>query len=132
MNKNIKIISITIIAIIALLFFYRTLFIRTVNYEIGGIKIPSKYNVLTGKVKPIIDYRGKELSRTVEARGAGKIGLSEEEVVVAQLRWAVFEEWVKAHPEYNGWQDDALIFKKAHDAFRKELEAKGLRFRIIK
>lgn len=100
---------------------YKFILVRTVNYEIGGIKIPSQYNILTGTVKPITNYKGRTDLKTVEARKSNKIGLTEGQVVIANLRWAVFEEWASSHPEYKGWQKDAQIFKRANDAFRKEL-----------
>jgi hypothetical protein len=60
------------------------------------------------------------------------MGLSEEEVVIAKLRWAIFEQWVNKHPQYAGWQKSPLIFKKANDDFRKELEASGKIIRVVK
>ena len=123
MSKNLKMILIAVISVAALFFIYKFLFIRTVYYEIGSIKIPSKYNILTGRVKPIKNYEGKEIKRTVEDRKIGKVGLSDEQIVIAQFRWALFEEWANSHHEYDGWQDNAEIFKKAHDAFKKALES---------
>lgn len=110
---------VTIIAIFALFFLYKFLFIRTVYYEIGGIKIPSRYNFITGTAKPIINYRGKTNLRTVETKKTNKIGLTRDEVIIAQMNWALFEEWVGMHKEYKGWQDNSEIFKKANEEFRK-------------
>lgn len=132
MNKNLRFVLITIIAIIALFFIYKAAFIRTVYYEIGGIKIPSKYNILTGTVKPITNYRGKALKKTVQDTKMSKVGLSEEQVVLAQFRWALFEEWANSHPEYKGWQNNAATFKEANDAFKKEIEARGTKFKVVK
>ena len=112
--------------------FYKFVLIRTVYYEIGGIKIPSRYNILTGTVKPISNYKGKANLSTVEARKANKMGLTEEEVVIAKLRWAIFEEWVKARPQYKGWQKSPIIFKKANDDFRKEIEKSGKIIKVVK
>lgn len=132
MDKKFKTVITGIVVIVALVFIYRIVFIRTVNYEIGGIKIPSEYNALTGKVRPISDYRGADLKNTIKDRQAKNIGLSEEQVVVAQLRWAVFEEWANSHSEYKGWTSNAETFKKAHDDFRKELESRNAKFRIVR
>ena len=122
MNKKIKAVLIIAAAAAVSVFLYRVIFIRTVNYEIAGVKIPSRYNILTGSVRPILNYHGKAIKRTVEDRNANKIGLSDEEVVAAQIRWAVFEEWANSHREYKGWETNAVTFKKAYDAFRKELK----------
>jgi hypothetical protein len=105
--------------------FYKFVLTRTVYYEIGGIKIPSKYNILTGTAKPIDNYKGRPNLRTVETHKANKLGLSDDEVVIAKVRWAIFEEWANSRPEYRGWQKDAKIFKKANDAFRRQLGATG-------
>ena len=111
---------------------YKFVCVRTVYYEIGGIKIPSKYNIITGSVKPITNYKGKANLNTVEARKANKMGLTEEEVVIAKLRWAIFEQWVSTHPQYRGWQKSAIIFKKANDDFQRELEASGKIIRVAR
>ena len=134
MKNNIKTVLIAALALISCFFLYKLVFVRTVNYEIGGIKIPSKYNLLTGSVKPIKDYKGGEIKRTVEDRQAQpkNIGLSSDEVVSAQVRWAVFEQWVKTRPQYKGWDTDAQVFKKAQDDFLKEMEASGRKVTIIK
>ena len=107
-----------------LVFLYKIAFIRTVDYEIAGVKIPSKYNILTGTVKPISNYTGKTNLKTVTTQKSNKIGLSEEQVVIAKLRWAIFEQWADAHPEYKGWRNNSDIFKKANDGFRKEFKAR--------
>ena len=132
MNKKVKILLVIGCAAALLIVFYRPLFVRRVNFEIGGIKIPSEYNILTGKARPILDYKGKAITRTVKDKRIGHIGLSEDQVVLAQLRWAVFEEWANAHPEYKGWQNNAQMLKRAHDAFRKEIDASGARLRVVK
>ena len=126
MNNKLKTILLSIAAAVIIFLAYRLLFIRTVNYEIAGVKIPSRYNIITGKVRPILNYHGRTIKRTVEDRRAGNIGLSEEEVVAAQIRWAVFEEWANSRPEYKGWDTNAETFKKAYDAFRKELKNYGI------
>jgi hypothetical protein len=131
-NKNIKIALITIVAVILGFALYRVAFIRTVYYEIGGIKIPSKYNALTGSVKPLADYKGKSIRLTVADRKSENIGLSKEQVAMAQFRWSIFEQWANSRTIYKGWQDNPDIFKKANDEFRKDMEAHGPRFRIIK
>ena len=116
----------------AIFLLYKFVCVRTVYYEIGGIKIPSRYNIITGSVKPITNYKGKANLNTVEARKANKMGLTEEEVVIAKLRWAIFEEWVKGKPQYRGWQKSAIVFKKANDDFRRELEASGKIIKVVK
>jgi hypothetical protein len=133
-DKKIRSAVIAALIFIALALLYRLTFIRTVNYEIGGITIPSKYNVLTGSVRPIKDYKGKAITRTVGDRPAqaDKIGLSSDEVVSAQVRWAVFEQWVKSRPQYKGWDSDTQIFKKAQDDFLKEMQSSGRKVTIIK
>jgi hypothetical protein len=130
MNKNLKAWLVGILIIIGLLIIYKLLFIRVVNYEIAGVKIPSRYNILTGTVKPIKNYKGKGNLPTAAPQQTGKVGLSDEQAAIAQLRWAIFEEWANAHREYKGWQTNADIFKMANDAFRKELEASGKALRI--
>ncbi len=129
---KLKSFAIFLLAAGALFLLYKFIFVRTVYYEIGGIKIPSKYNIITGSVKPISNYKGKPDLSTVEARKANKMGLTEEEVVIAKLRWAIFEQWAKTKPQYKGWQKSAIIFKKANDDFRNELEATGQRIKIIR
>ena len=64
---------------------YKFLVVRTVYYEIGGIKIPSRYNMITGTVRPISNYRGKAKLGTVEASKTNKLGLTDEEVAIARL-----------------------------------------------
>jgi len=130
MNKKLKAWLIGILIIIGLLISYKLLFIRVVNYEIAGVKIPSRYNILTGTVKPITNYKGKGNLPTAEPKQTGKVGLSDEQAVIAQLRWAIFAEWANAHREYKGWQTNENIFKMAHDAFKKEMEASGKALKI--
>ena len=132
MDKKVKILLVIGCAAVLLVVFHRPIFVRRANFEIGGIKIPSEYNILTGRARPILDYKGKAITRTVKDKNVGKVGLSEDQVVLAQLRWAIFEEWTKSHPEYKGWQNNAQMFKRANDAFRKEMDAAGPRFRIVK
>ena len=132
MTNKFKAIIVLLLLAGAMFLFYRLVFIRTVYYEIGGIKIPSKYNLLTGTVKPISNYKGKANLKTVEATKANKMGLTEEEVVIAKLRWAIFEQWVNARPQYKGWQKSAILFKKANDDFRRDLESSGKIIRVAK
>ena len=132
MDKNVKIALITALAVIGVILAYRLLFVRTVSYDVGGIKIPSKYNTLTGKATPIKDYKGPELKTTDTDRDTKKIGLDSTEVVTAQVRWAVFEEWAKAQPEYKGWESDPEVFKQAQAAFLDYMEKSGRKVTIIK
>ena len=135
MNKNVKTALIVTFTVLICFFLYKLIFIRTVSYEIGGIKIPSKYDILTGSVKPIKDYKGKELKRVVEDNKKTQpkqIGLSSDEVMSAQVRWAVFEQWVKNRPQYKGWDSDKEIFAKAQDDFLKEMESSGRKVTIIR
>ena len=135
MNRNVKTALTAALAVLICIFLYKIVFIRTVSYEIGGIKIPSKYNILTGSVKPIKDYKGKELKRVVEDNKKTQpkqIGLSSDEVISAQVRWAVFEQWVKDRPQYKGWDSDKEIFAKAQDDFLKEMESSGRKVTIIR
>jgi hypothetical protein len=98
---------------------YKSLFIRTVNYEIAGVQIPSKYNMLTGKVTPIKNYRGKASLPSMQPSIKGNLGLSSEQADAAKLRWALFEEWVSQMPKYKDWQSDPDTFKKAMEDFKK-------------
>ncbi|MDD5437431.1 MAG: hypothetical protein PHX20_07820, partial [Candidatus Omnitrophica bacterium] len=82
----------------AVFLLYKFVIVRTVYYEIGGIKIPSRYNMLTGTAKPISGYKGKGNLSTVEATKTNKMGLTEQEVAIAKLRWAIFEQWVSVRP----------------------------------
>lgn len=132
MTGKFKAIIVFMLLAAGLFLLYKFIFVRTVYYEIGGIKIPSKYNMLTGRVKPISNYNGKQNLRTVEATKANKMGLTEDEVVIAKLRWAIFEQWVKNKPQYKGWQKSPIIFKKANDDFRKEVERSGKIIKVIK
>ena len=132
MSDKLRTIFIILLCAGAIFLFYKFVIIRTVYYEIGGIKIPSKYNMITGTVKPISNYNGKAKLGTVEARKANKMGLSEEEVAIARLRWEIFEEWVKARPQYKGWQKSPAIFKKANDDFRRDLESSGKIIKVVK
>ncbi|MFA6142460.1 MAG: hypothetical protein WC738_04105 [Candidatus Omnitrophota bacterium] len=119
MNKFLKAGIVVIIATALLILLYRLVFIRTVDYEIAGIKIPCKYSILTGSVKPISDYKGNRKLKTVETTKSNKLGLSEEQVVIAKLRWAIFEQWADSRAEYKGWRDNPAVFKKANDNFKQ-------------
>lgn len=132
MNKYMRFTIIAVIAICALFFGYRLLFIRTVNYEIAGLVIPSTYNILTGKAHPISGYKGQPIKRTVKDISSKNIGLSDDQALLAKMRWAVFEKWAGAHPQYKGWEDNPDLFKEAHNEFRKEIESQGPRIRVIK
>ena len=46
-------------------------------------------------------------------------GFDRNDVTAANFRWALFEEWVKAKPQYKGWESDPRIFKAANEEFRK-------------
>ena len=132
MTGKLKAIIIAVILGVAAFYLYKFAFIRTVYYEIGGIKIPSRYNMLTGTAKPISDYKGRKTLSTVETSKTNALGLTDEEVTIAKLRWAIFEQWVRSRPQYKGWQKSPLIFKKANDDFRKELETSGKIIKVIK
>ena len=119
MKKNIVPIVIIMAVITLMVASYKSIFIRTVNYEIAGIKIPSKYNMLTGKVKPIDNYRGKANLPSMQPSVKGNLGLSAEQAEAAKLRWALFEEWVTQMPQYKDWQSDPDTFRKAMEDFRK-------------
>jgi hypothetical protein len=98
---------------------YKSLFIRTVNYEIAGMKIPSKYNMLTGKVTPINNYKGTSNLPSMQPTIKGNVGLSDEQAQVAKLRWALFEEWVSQMPQYSDWQSNPSTFKAAMEEFKR-------------
>lgn len=132
MLKSLKNVFIIAISIVAVYLCYKALFVKTVNYEIGGVKIPSRYNALTGSVKPIVNYAGKPIKRIIEDRKTNNIGLSKDQVTLAQFRWALFEQWANFHPEYKGWDNNPDIFKKANTAFRKEMESGTFKLRIMK
>ena len=97
------------------------MFIRTVNYEIAGVKIPSEYSLITGKIKPIPNYKGRADLPSLEPRLAKSIGLTDDQVTIARFRWAVFEQWVKERPEYKGWNTDETILEKARAAFKADM-----------
>ena len=121
LDKKLKALLITALAIILLIFVYKILFVRTVNYEIAGLKIPSEYSVITGKIRPIQNYRGRTDLPVLEPRLAKSIGLSEDQVTIARFRWAVFEQWVKGHSEYKGWNTDKDMLEKARAAFKADM-----------
>lgn len=127
-----KVGAIIIICLIGVFFLLRMVLIRTVSYEIAGVKIPSEYNILTGRAKPIVNYKGKGILPVVETKQSDNVGLTEDQVIVAKLRWAVFEQWANARNEYRGWQDNPEIFRKADDEFRRQLQQNRVRFRQIK
>ena len=117
-NKNKRAVLIAIAAVIGIFILYRALFIKTVNYAIGGVMIPAKYNVLTGKATPIVNYKGKALKKTITDQNSDKIGFDKDDVTAAQFRWALFEEWAKSQPQYKGWESDPEIFKKANEDYK--------------
>ena len=118
--KRIIVPAIIIIAVVALIATsYKSIFTRTVNYEIAGMQIPSKYNMLTGLVTPIQNYRGKASLPSMQPIIKGNLGLSPEQADAAKLRWALFEEWVTQMPQYKDWQSNQETFKQAMADFRK-------------
>ena len=119
MGKKIKAVIIILLVAGAAFLLYRLAFIRTVYYEIGGIKIPSKYNILTGKVVPIKNYRGRANLPAIQPSIKGNLGLPSEQAEAAKLRWALFEEWVSQMPQYKDWQSNPETFKKAMEEVRK-------------
>ena len=117
--KKILVPAVIVIAIVALVATsYKSIFTRVVNYEIAGIQIPSKYDMLTGKVTPIRNYRGKTNLPSMQPAIKGNLGLSNEQAEIAKLRWALFEEWVTQMPQYKDWQSNPETFKKAMADFR--------------
>ncbi|MDD5422123.1 MAG: hypothetical protein WC592_06815 [Candidatus Omnitrophota bacterium] len=124
MNKKMKIAVIAILAVAALYFICRHICIRVVNYEIAGMQIPSRYNIITGKITPLASYNKKGDLKTVQKFNTRKLGLSEDQVTIAKFRWAIFEEWANSRPEYKGWQDNEELFKKANDAFKNQISGK--------
>jgi hypothetical protein len=118
------------ITVVAFIFIGRLLFVRTVNYEIAGISIPSKYNILTGKVTPIADYKGTGQLKSIQPQPKN-IGLSEEETAAAKIRWAIFEQWVSSKKEFAGWESDPEIFRRANEAFRDRMEKEGPKIRVV-
>ena len=123
MNKNTRTALIAIAAIIGIFLVYRALFIRTVNYDIGGVLIPAKYNILTGKATPIANYKGKTIKKTVIDEKSDKIGLDKDNVTAAQFRWALFEEWARSQPQYKGWESDPEVFKKANEDYKSRVSS---------
>lgn len=98
---------------------YKSVFTRTVNYEIAGVQIPSRYNLLTGKITPIRNYKGRIDLPAMQPSVKGNLGLSSEQAEAAKLRWALFEEWANQMPQYKDWQSNPDTFKKAMEDFRK-------------
>ncbi len=122
MNKRTKIAFIAGAAAVLTLLFYRMAFIRTVNYEIAGVKIPSTYNTLTGKIRPIPDYKGTSNLPSVTPSQKSGIGLSQDQITMARFRWALFSQWAAQHPEYKGWDGDPEVFTKARTAFKEYMK----------
>lgn len=122
MKKRVRVVLISTAAAALIFLSFKTLFIRTVNYEIAGAKIPSTYNILTGKVRPIPNYKGRTDLPSLEPRITKSIGLSDDEMARAQFRGALFTQWVSTRPEYKGWDKDVEISDKAHEAFKKEMK----------
>jgi len=120
MGRILKNIFITIGLLAVMVIAYRSLFIRTVYYEIGGAKIPSEYNILTKKARPINSYTGIKNLPIIKSFQVKNVGLSDDQAALAKLRWGIFEEWANTRPEYKGWQESPEIFQKA----RSEYEAK--------
>ena len=118
--KRILVPVIIVIAVVALIVTsYKSIFTRVVNYEIAGIQIPSKYNMLTGIVTPIKNYKGKANLPSMQPVIKGNLGLTSEQADAAKLRWALFEEWVTQMPQYKDWQSNQETFKQAMSDFRK-------------
>lgn len=118
--KKIIIPAVIVIAVVVLIVTsYRSIFTRIVNYEIAGMQIPSKYDMLTGKVTPIQNYRGKTNLPSMQPVIKGNLGLPAEQAEAAKLRWALFEEWVTQMPQYKDWQTNQETFKQAMADFRK-------------
>ncbi|MFA5499610.1 MAG: hypothetical protein WC404_00855 [Candidatus Omnitrophota bacterium] len=118
MKKIIIMAAVAVFIAFSLVMSYKALFLRTVNYEIAGVTIPSKYNILTGKVVPIKNYKGKTNLPVMQPSIKGNLGLSEEQAQSAKLRWALFEEWVTQMPQYGDWQSNPETFKKAMADFK--------------
>lgn len=121
MGKILKNILIAIGALAIILTAYRLIFIRTVYYEIGGVKIPSEYNILTKKAKPIKNYMGINNLPIIKSLQVKNVGLSEEQSSMAKIRWAIFEDWANTRPEYKGWQESPEIFKKAREEYESKM-----------
>ena len=122
MNRIINKVFLIAAAVIFIFLGFKMLFIRTVNYEIAGTKIPSTYNVLTGKIRPIPNYKGRTDLPSLEPRLSKSIGLSNDEMAKAQFRGALFAQWVMTHPEYKGWDTDKAMSEKAHEAFKEDMK----------
>jgi len=118
--KKVLLPAVIIIAVVALIATsYKSIFTRVVNYEIAGMKIPSKYDMLTGKVTPIKNYRGKANLPSMQPIIKGNLGLTPEQADAAKLRWALFEEWVGQMPQYKDWQSNQDTFRQAMADFRR-------------
>lgn len=118
MKKIVIMTAVAVFIVFSLVMSYKALFLRTVNYEIAGVTIPSKYNILTGKVAPIKNYKGRTNLPVMQPSIKGNLGLSEEQAQSAKLRWALFEEWVTQMPQYGDWQSNPETFKKAMADFK--------------
>ena len=87
--------------------------------------------MLTGTIKPIADYKGKRRLPAMVANQTNNLGLSDEQVVIAKVRWALFEEWAAGRPEYKDWESSPEIFKKADEEFKKELAKNSPKIKVV-
>lgn len=131
MNKNVKLALTTAIAVVGVMIAYKILFIRTVNYEIGGVTIPARYNILTKKATPIKNYKGQAPKIAIENNAIAGTGLNSAEVASAQIRWALFEKWIKNQSEYTGWESNPELFEKAQKEFLEFMSKSGMKVRVI-
>ncbi len=122
MDKRIKPALIAIAVVFTIAWLFQLIFIRTVNYEIAGVKIPSHYNILTGKVKPIPNYKGTANLPSITPTDNKGIGLSQDQTTIAQFRGALFSQWISAHREYKAWETDPEVFAKARAAFKEDMK----------
>lgn len=123
MNAKTKNILLICVSLILAILIYRALFIKTVNYTMGAIDIPARYNVITGKTTPITNYKGKMPKRIVTDRKTDNIGFDSQNVTAAKFRWELFEGWAKSQPQFKGWENDPEIFRKANEEFQKKVPA---------
>lgn len=114
----------------AAFFLGRMAFIRNVNYEIAGVSVPAKHNLLTGSITPVSDHEGKGTLPTLRP-GTVNIGLTDGETAAAKIRWAVFERWASSKEEFAGWESNPDIFRKANEDFRKEMQKRGPRITVM-
>ncbi len=59
------------------------------------------------------------IAMQMTGRKTGIVGFDKTDVTAANFRWALFEQWVKARPQYKGWESDPEIFRQANEEFRK-------------